>query len=64
MPVRPRIGDLVNILGEHYHVEATMTGVVVGCAFSWATMNDSFVVQVGDKRIHAAKEYITVLSRP
>jgi hypothetical protein len=64
MPQRPQIGDLVRVLAEHYHVAAAMTGVVVGCNFSWATMNDSFVVQVGEKRIHSGREYITVLSRP
>ena len=64
MSARPKAGDLVEVLGRAHHVEATMTGVVIGSIYSWLTMSDSFVIQLSDhKRIHAPREDIVIMSK-
>ena len=64
MPPVPETGDLVKVLGHAHHVEATYTGVVVCRIYSWLTMADSFVIRLSDnKRIHAPREDITIMSK-
>ncbi len=63
MPPRPKTGDLVKVLGQTHHVEATRTGVVLRSQYSWASMGDVWIIQVGDTRVHAPREKIQVISR-
>ena len=64
MPPVPETGDLVKVIGQAHHVEATHTGVVVRRVYSWLTMADSFVIQLSDnKRIHAPREDIVIMSK-
>ena len=62
MEQRPQIGDLVQLRGAYFKNDI---GVVVRRIFSWATMADAWVVQVGDDVTHHAPlERLKVLSRP
>lgn len=58
---RPRIGDLVKLRGPYFD---NAVGVVTRVIYSWATMNDAFVVRVNDEVTHhAPRDRITVISR-
>ena len=62
MEQQPQIGDLVQLRGAYFK---NAIGVVVRRIYSWATMADASVVQVGDDVTHhAPRERIAVLSRP
>jgi hypothetical protein len=60
MKGRPKKGDLV----EAHSGNLTKVGVVVGSIFSWATMDDSFIVQLNDgaRRIHVPRDQLSVIS--
>jgi len=60
---KPKLGDLVSVRVKAHHGKATMTGVCLGRNFSWGNMSDTFVIQVNDKRMHACREDITVISQ-
>ena len=62
MEQQPQIGDLVQLRGAYFN---SAIGVVTRRIYSWATMADSYVVQVGDDVTHHAPlERVEVLSRP
>ena len=61
MPPRPQVGDLVKLRGPYFD---NAVGVVTRCIYSWATMDDAFVVRVNDEVTHhAPRERITILSK-
>ena len=61
MPPRPQVGDLVKLRGPYFD---NAVGVVTSVIYSWATMNDAFVVRVNDEVTHhAPRERITILSK-
>jgi hypothetical protein len=64
MPPRPQAGDLVKVHGSAPPVrDESVTGVVLRSQYSWASMGDIWVIQVGDTRVHAPRERITILSK-
>ena len=60
MEPRPKKGDLV----KAHSGNLTKVGVVVDSIFSWATMDDSFIVQLNDgaRRIHVPRDQLSVIS--
>ena len=60
MEDKPKKGDLV----EAHSGNLTKVGVVVDSIFSWATMDDSFIVQLNDgaRRIHVSRDQLSVIS--
>jgi serine/threonine protein phosphatase PrpC len=63
MPPRPQAGDLVKVHGSAPPVRGKRDGCGASLSILMASMGDIWVIQVGDTRVHAPREDITIMSK-